>query len=57
MIDFSVILCLVVDIDEINYIYVRGLFRKDRYKVQEGGRKREAKGNQSLVSMVLKYRC
>ena len=57
MIDFSVILCLVVDIDEINYIYLRRVFRKDRYEVQEGGRKREAKGNQSLVSMVLKYRC
>ena len=40
MIDFSVILCLVVDIDEINYIYLRGVFRKDSYEVQEGGRKR-----------------
>ena len=45
MIDFSVILCLVVDNDEINYIYVRGVFRRDRYEVQEGGRKRQEKGN------------
>jgi hypothetical protein len=42
MIDFSVILCLVVDIDEINYIYLGGVFRRDRHK---GRRKREAKGN------------
>jgi hypothetical protein len=45
MIDFSVILCLVADIDEINYIYLCGVFRRDRYEVQEGGRKREEKGN------------